>query len=291
MRVAPECLPCYFTQCLNTLVRLNLEDREKIELLSRVAEVIPHLPPHGTPAANSTVVIQRLISLLGVEDPFREAKKESNRLALAYLPRLRRLLKRKKDRVYWALKLAVAGNVVDLGLFRGYDLDRALRQVLREPFAVCDYEIFQSALTPGKRVLLIGDNAGEIVFDIPLVEELKRLGLEVVYAVKGGPILNDATLEDAEEVGMNRVARVITTGLNYLGVPVDLIDGKFRQEMEGADLVISKGQANFETLEGEKIAGRKTFFLLKAKCLVVAKALGTEYGKIVFVQNKVKEED
>ncbi|MDP4128257.1 MAG: ARMT1-like domain-containing protein, partial [Bacillota bacterium] len=149
-------------------------------------------------------------------------------------------------------------------------------------FARDDYELFQQRLKDAREILILGDNSGEIAFDRLLAEQLSDFGVKVTYAVKGRPILNDATMEDAAYVGMTDRIRVISNGSGILGTILRDCSEEFKQAYEKADLVISKGQANYESLEALGKEDRRLYFLLRAKCEIVAESLGVELGEMVF---------
>jgi len=235
-----------------------------------------------TPAENSTEILLKLYKLLNNDDPYKEVKKKSNFLALEWYPLLKEFLKKSENRLHDTLKISVSGNVIDLGINRSFNLNDSLKHSLNAGFSKDDYSTFMKKLAGENEIVIVGDNAGEIVFDKLLVEELLTMGKKVVYIVKGGPILNDATMEDAVQVGMDRVARVITTGLNHLGAPLQQVSAEAGRLIKEAGLVISKGQANFESLEHEEIARGRVFFLLKIKCECVARVAGADFGDIVF---------
>jgi uncharacterized protein with ATP-grasp and redox domains len=134
-----------------------------------------------------------------------------------------------------------------------------------------------------KKIMIIGDNSGEIVFDKILTEHLKALGKDVVYVVKEKPILNDATMEDAIYTGMDKVSRVITNGSGYLGTCIQTVSKQFLKEFHESDVVLAKGQANYESLENEDISKGKVFFLLRAKCDIVAESVGVKLLDMVFL--------
>lgn len=285
MKVTAECIPCYLAQCINAMAKgkvpKNLQAGQLTELLPAVAMLDQNL----TPAENSSVILHQLVRNLGGRDLFAEAKRESNRLALEQLPRLTSMLRESPDPLFTSLQFAVAGNVVDLGLFEDYDLAKAIDDVLKYDFKRSDYEGFRHLLEDAGSIFIIGDNSGEIVFDRLLAEELLGMGKQVTYGVKGGFILNDATMEDARQAGLDKIVRVVDSGCNYLGTLADNCSEEFLSLLTQADLIISKGQANYESLEGADMAGNRTFFLLKAKCPVVAGHLKVNYGDLVFVRN------
>jgi len=288
MREVLDCLPCYLKQVKNTLNLVGIAEDKAKEVMRATLPVIQALDPHGTPAENSTHLLHKVYELLGNRDPFREAKKASNDLALKMLPQLRNSVNRSPDPLYSALKVAVAGNIIDMGIVEDIDVEKSVEEALSVPFARDDYPLFKrllAELTGERRVMILGDNSGEIAFDRLLVEQLVSHGVEVTYVVKGGPILNDATVEDAEQVHMGDVARVITTGCDFLGVSFPHSSPAFLEELRSSPLIISKGQANYESLESTPYAGGKTFFLLRAKCDVIARSLRVNLGDMVFCRD------
>ncbi|ADG82211.1 damage-control phosphatase ARMT1 family protein [Thermincola potens] len=290
MLVSAECIPCYLQQAINTLEKGEVPRAKWNGLLKQLLPLISSLPDDKTPAENSTMVIHRLAEMLGGNDPFFKAKEESNKRALSYIKDLRGTIAGSEDPLFTALKISVAGNVVDLGLFDDFDLTQALEDALKFDFTINDYDRFKQDIAKAETVLIIGDNSGEIVFDRLLAEQLRAMHKEVFYGVKGGFILNDATIQDAYTAGLPEVARVITNGNSYLGTVEKYCSEEFLTVFQNADTVISKGQANYESLEGTVLAGEKTYFLLKAKCPLVAKHLGVRYGAIVFKRNAVDSE-
>ncbi len=285
MKVTAECIPCYLNQCLNTMEKGGWPQEKREDLLIGLLPVLAGLDRACTPAENSSIVLHQLVEMMGGDDPFKQAKDESNRQALQFLDRLREMVHLARDPLKQAVRFSVAGNVVDMGLFDDYDLGAAVGDVIKTDFARDDFDGFRDMLDDAKKVLIIGDNSGEIVFDRILAETLEAAGVEVVYGVKGSFILNDATDDDARQAGINAVCTVVSNGNNYLGTIEEKCSGQFLSEIWQADLVISKGQANYESLEGTALAGDKTYFLLKAKCPVVAAHLGVNYGDVVFVRN------
>lgn len=288
MKVTAECIPCYLNQCLNAMAKGGWPEEERAGLLVKILPLIAQLDRDRTPAENSTVILHQLVAMMGGGDPFAGAKKESNQKALQYMDKLRKIIGDSADPVRQAVRFSVAGNVVDMGLFDDYDLEAAISDVVKKDFKRDDYPLFRERLAKAGKVMIIGDNSGEIVFDRLLAETLLAEGVQVVYGVKGSFILNDATIEDAREAGIDGLCKIIANGNNYLGTIEERCCPEFIAELKGSDLIISKGQANYESLEGTALAGENTFFLLKAKCPVVAGHLGVYYGDLVFVKNKPK---
>lgn len=213
--------------------------------------------------------------LTGNNDPYAAVKAESTREALRLYPRLRALAADDGDRLERAVRIAIAGNVIDFATGADFDIEEGLERVLRQPFAINDIVALREALSEARSLLYLGDNAGETVFDRVLIEALE---LPVTYAAKGGPILNDATVEDALVAGLNEVAEVVSTGSDAPGTILSGCSAEFRGVYERAELIIAKGQTNYETLSEE---GERLFFLLKVKCPVIARDIGAAVGNIV----------
>ncbi len=296
MKVYPLCLPCFLNQIRKTAEVAGLSREKTIEIERAAAKFIwKDLEPEKSPGHNATYIHRIFKKMSGVEDPYRILKDKYNSIALKLEPQLRKeIFEKAKDRLAAAIKLAALGNVIDFGVPNAFDLEEEIKNFFKTPFAYFDEAILERFLVPGKTVLYVADNAGEIVFDKFLMRELKDRGLRVVLAVRGGPILNDATVEDAVKTGANEIAdELITTGKDYIGVDFEFASEEFKKAWERAYFVISKGQANFETLDG--VDDKDIFFILKAKCEPVAVELRCNPGELVFLYNKhlleLKEEN
>jgi hypothetical protein len=293
MKARVGCIPCFVKQGLSA-ARLSTQDpAAQQRALDEVLRRIQGLSLESSPALLSQIVYAAVREVTGVADPFAEAKRRTNRLALELLPELRRRIAASPDPLHAAIKVALTGNVVDLGIGgHAFDLERDIAQGLDADLAVDDYPAFRAALkgrrtsarSAGPRLLYVCDNSGEIAFDRLLIE---RLGArcEVTASVKSRPIINDATMEDAEAVGLPAVARVIETGSDDIGVNWERCSREFTEAFRAADLVLAKGQGNFETLD--ETPG-EIFFLLKAKCPEVAAELGVSEGAQVFLRSRAK---
>lgn len=282
MKVALECIPCYLKQTINTLAQLNIPEEKARDIIHQTLPLLPQCDPQGTPAENSTIILRRVNELLGIEDPFLKAKRESNELALKLLPQLRERISQSNDPLFMALKIAVAGNIIDMGILKDFDVEESIEEAIVKEFARDDYRRFRQRLNDAGKVLILGDNSGEIAFDRLLAEQLGELGIEVTYAVKDRPILNDATMADAAQVGINEIIPVISNGSGFLGTILKDCSDEFKAVYQSAGLIISKGQANYESLEALGREDSRLFFLLRAKCEIVAENLKVELGQMVF---------
>jgi damage-control phosphatase, subfamily I len=279
MQARPECFVCMFKQALNTIRLVTPDETLHRRALEALGARLPALDLAQTPAALSRHVYAIVSELTGVADPYRALKQETNRLALALLPRVRPLVERAADPLDAALHLAAAGNIIDAGIGHAFDIERDVETLMHTAFAVSALERFRTDLRPGRRLLYVGDNAGEIVFDAVLVERIQAAGVVVTVSVKSGPIINDATMEDAQAAGLPALCRVIETGSDDIGVNFARASAEFRREFDSADIVLAKGHGNFETCEDRP---GNLYFLLKAKCPLVAEAAGIKLGDLFF---------
>ncbi len=281
MKMHLDCFPCFMRQALKAARMATVDVSLQREVLDRVAQLLPTIPSDATPVEIGQRVHRTVREVTGVADPYREAKKRSNDLALELYPELKRRVDGSRDRLLTAVKIAAAGNIIDYGPDHAIDLQGSLAAALTAPLAPAAYRAFQGRLARVDRVLYIGDNAGEIVYDMILIEELVALGKNVTFVVRGESVLNDVTLEDAEYIGLNRLARIITTGSDAPGIVLSDASPGFLSAFRSAPLIISKGQGNYEGLSG--VEG-PIYFLFKVKCPVIARDAGAEIGEIVFKQ-------
>lgn len=283
MNLDGECYPCMMAQAFRAAKLSGLRGEELLQALRETAAFLAEVPPFLTPPAAAEVFYGKIKERSGVEDPYREAKKGADLHALSLLPRLRREMKEDPDPLAYALKASVAGNAVDFGaLEKPPDLEESLRRVLRRGLDPECVEMLRRDLEGATSVLLVCDNAGEIVLDRLLCEALAHLHprLAVTAAVRGGPAINDATVTEAREAGLEETCRVITTGLAMAGVDLDRCSSAFRDAFRRADVVLAKGQGNFETLDE---ADRDVYFLFQVKCDRVAAHLGAEKGSALIL--------
>lgn len=288
MKTYLDCYPCFLRQALEAARMAGAGERQQKAVLDRVLDVLGQIEPSSMPPEIGDRVHRIVRQEVSNSDPYRAAKEASTRQALALYPRLKSLLAEANDPLEVGVRLSIAGNIIDLAAFGEYDLWSTVERVLAQPFAINDGVALREALSGAGRgtatapLLYLADNAGETVFDRLLIE---ALDVPVIYAVKGGPILNDATREDALAAGVDQVAEVTSTGSDAPGTILDRCSEKFRRLYDEARLVIAKGQANYETLSEE---GTKVFFLLQAKCPVIARDVGVPVGSIVLRQGKAE---
>ncbi|HYH04577.1 MAG TPA: ARMT1-like domain-containing protein [Bacillota bacterium] len=278
MKMQLDCVPCFLRQALEAsrIVTDNPELQTKI--LKEALAVIERFDSYKSAPEMGRAVHGIVKKLTGVTDPYRQIKQNNLKLAEHYYPTLKHYLFRRGSGLDLVLKIAAIGNNLDAAIYQEVTDVGLLDRELDKGFAICDHKRWEERLKNAKTLLIIGDNAGETVFDRVLIEQL--LYLDVTYAVRSGPIINDATLDDAVSARLDRCARVISTGCDSPGLLLNECSAEFLEIYQQADLVISKGQGNYETLS--ETAGREIFFLLKAKCPIIAKYLNVAVGDYIF---------
>jgi len=282
MKSESSCFPCFVEQAHSSVLYALDDDEKRWQVLAEVSQLLPGLRMTDTPAYNSSLILHMVNELMDVTDPYAAAKKDSNAAALALVPTLLGKIRAAADKFEAAVRLSVVGNVIDLGIKHQADLNATIDQALApDGFVRFDYPAFKERIAKAQRILWLCDNAGEIVFDRIVMEGLRAQKKMVVAAVKSGPILNDATMEDAKAVGLDKVARVIDTGSDYVGVVREKCSAMFLKVLDTADLVIAKGQGNYETLDH---LGNRAFFILKTKCPHVARSLNVPLNSLVLAQ-------
>jgi hypothetical protein len=277
MRVYLDCFPCFLRQ---SIIALRLGTRDELLQERILKSILPEIQiaDISMPPAYTTTFIHRKIRQLLGKDPFKELKCEYNKIALGLYPSLELLVIQSQDPLWTATRLAIAGNVIDFGIYTSVDIKGTIRKAINQPLAVDEFDIFKNAISEADSILYLADNAGEIVFDRILIETLISMGKKVTVVVKGSPVINDSTLEDALEAGLIGICEVIDNGSDAVGTILPWTSSTFQKQFENAELIISKGQGNFETVTGIQ---KNIFFLFQSKCNVVSKELNLSKGSML----------
>lgn len=273
MRTYLDCYPCFVRQSLSAARMAGADDDARRDVVRATLALLQDLPEEASPPRIAHAVHTLVRERVGHADPYRAIKDAGTQAALAVLPELQHRVASSPDPFDAAVRLAIAGNIIDAGVSDDVpDLLATVDRVLGTPLAVDHTGALRAALADADHVLYLADNAGETVFDVVLLE---RLDVPVTYVVKGGPVLNDATVEDAVAAGLGRLATIVDTGSNAPGAVLELCSPQFRELFEAAPVVVAKGQANYETLSD---AGERVFCLLQVKCPVIAADAGVPVG-------------
>ena len=237
--------------------------------------LLQEVDPSSRPPDIAARMHKLIRNLTKCEDPYLELKQTSTKNALSLYTELKRKISESKNPFDTAVRLSIAGNIIDFGTGSDFDLPSVIQRVLTQPYAIDHTVELKEEISNSETILFLADNAGETVFDRLLIETIEK---HVIYAVKDAPVLNDATIEDALMAGLDRAAEVISCGARSPGTILNQCSEEFINIYEQAVLVIAKGQGNYEALSEEK---KNIFFLLQTKCDVLARDLEVPVGSIV----------
>ncbi len=285
MKVYYECAPCFLRQAKEALDLATDDQSLKMEVMEELVEVVYS---DFNKEAVSNVVGTRIHRIIknrtGNEDPYILEKRKGNEIALKFLPKVKEILKEKNGLESY-IKAAIAGNLIDFGaLGVNFDIEKGIVENMEKEIALNQASELEKELKTAKKVLYLADNNGEIVFDKLLIEKLKEYDVEVTVALKEKPILNDACIEDAVQIGLDEVAELVSTGTDSIGILYADISEEFKRIFNDADLVISKGLGNYEGLTAMELGSKPVFCLLNAKCNPIAKDIGVNLGDNVILK-------
>ncbi|MBW1932296.1 MAG: DUF89 family protein [Deltaproteobacteria bacterium] len=284
MRTYFDCIPCFIRQTIDSLRVVTGDEAIHEHVLRRVLALASEMDLRQTPPAMAQKIHRLIRQSTEIDDPYKEMKRRFNAFALELYPGLQKLVIESEDPFETAVRLAIAGNIIDLGVkssLKVSEVERSIKEALAVPFDRTNLDEFKAASVESQNILYIGDNSGEIVFDRFLVEQI---GPErITFAVRGKPVINDATIEDAHAVGLMDLVKVIDSGDDVPGTILEFCSEEFRIHFEQSDMVIAKGQGNFESLSD---IDKNIFFLLRAKCSVIANHLNCKIGEMILHRSK-----
>ncbi len=281
MEMSFDCLPCLLKQVVEAS-KMATEDKKIQEQI--IVESISVLSNYNMYSCSPDLACDMhniVKKYSNVKDPYYEIKQRDIMAAKNVYPMLKSYLSQKNDNLYCALKIAATGNIIDSAISNYVDIKGCFEEEVEKDFAICDIDGFEDKVKNAKTILIIGDNSGETLFDKVLIEHLAPVN--VIYAVRGEPVLNDATIDEAVQSGIGECAKIISSGCDSPGAMLEKCNKEFVDTFYGADVVISKGQGNFESLSD---CDREVYFLLKAKCPMVAESLNVNVNDYVFKRHK-----
>lgn len=282
METSFECVPCLARQAAEAAAICTEDNARRTEILRRALRLLAEADLRKSPPALAQQLHRMLREETGNADPYRGIRDEMNRIALEEMPRWRRMLRKADDPLDMVVRLSAAGNLLDSAAKSGAhheNLPKLFSTLKRRPLVGDPHLLFRLA-RQATRILLLTDNAGEIVFDRLLVEALPPG--KVTAAVRGKPVLNDALREDAEVAGLARLAPIISNGSDAPGTLLGECSREFCEHFEKADLIISKGQGNYESLTNVRAP---VFFIFTVKCPLVASRASAAVGSLVARQS------
>lgn len=288
MNIYLDCIPCFIRQALDSARMVTDDENIHERILRDVLDLTYKMDLRQPPPAVAMLIHRRIRELTKVADPYRDIKISHNRLALELYYDLAPVVASSENRIETAVRLAIAGNIIDLGVKSSIS-DSSIKQTIDQALTArmdgSFFEKFDADIRDSSSILYLTDNAGEIVFDRLLIEQLPKD--KITVAVKGSAVINDAVMDDAVQAGLTNIVNVIDNGSDGPGTLLDTCSDNFLRHFENADLIISKGQGNYESLSG--VEGKNIYYLLKAKCPVIAKDIGCDIGQMIFRKNRITE--
>ncbi|MFC1875677.1 DUF89 domain-containing protein [Thermodesulfobacteriota bacterium] len=286
MKTFLDCIPCFVRQSLDAARLVSPDPAVHEDIIRDLLRLTSEIDLDQPPPVMGQRIYRRLREITSIEDPYRAAKDHQNRLAMNMLPEMRAQVETSSDPLMAAVRLAIAGNAIDMGAnsnLMDSDLRNSILHALTMPL-IGDRSDFLQDVAQAKHILYLTDNAGEIVFDSLLIEKLEPA--RVTVAVRGAPVINDATIVDARDVGLYEFVEVMDNGSDAPGTLLDDCSKTFRQRFIEADLILAKGQGNFETLSNTP---RPIIFLFQAKCPVIADHAQVPLGTRVMARSRFEK--
>ena len=275
MKTYLDCFPCFEKQTLRAARIVTSDEIIIKKLMDEVGMMLKNIPLENTPPETGNIIYQKIRQITGEFDPYKKIKQKNIEKALTLYPSLKEKVENSDDRLLTAIRIAIASNVIDFAIKKKFVSNEEIEKILRKKFAIFDYKKFKELLHHSEEILYVGDNAGEAVFDRILIEEMK---IPVKYVVRGMPVINDVTYEDAIRAGIDKFATIVSSGSSAPGLILKTCSAEFKRLFEKAEFIISKGQGNYEGLSEEKLP---IFFLLKVKCWVIANDLEVNVEGII----------
>jgi uncharacterized protein with ATP-grasp and redox domains len=288
MKVYYECGACYLRQAKEALDLSTNDDELKLEIMSKVIKFLSENYKKGASSnATGSAMHEIIRTESGCIDPYLEKKHLGNEMALNLLPQVKELLK-KDDSLENYVKISIVGNILDFGAFSlSTNIQALLEENLNKDLSINDIHLLDKALREHDNLLYLVDNTGEIVFDKLFLEKInKDYNINITVAVKESPVLNDACMEDAINLGLDEYASLTTIGTNTVGVVYDKLSPEFKNVFDNSDFIISKGMGNYEGLSELNFSTQDVFYLLCSKCNANAQDLGVNCGDMVLYKVK-----
>jgi len=276
MKLTLACIPCIVNNFIRVLKEAVFSEEQEEKSMRSLLNFLAKADYGQSPPALAREMHSMIRKVLNNPDPYKNIKEVSNAKILDLYQEISQMVTKADDPVDMALRLAVAGNVIDFGAQHQFSIRETIKRVIQAKLAIDDSSKLKEDLDSSNTVLYIADNCGEIVFDKLFIETIKHRNL--YFAVRGAPIINDATMEDAKTIKIHHLAKVLTTGDDAPGVIWERCSHEFRHLFKEADVIISKGQGN---LEGLLERNQNIYFLLVVKCDLVAEHLGVSTGDFV----------
>jgi len=278
MKVHYECAACFLRQTREALDLAADDEELKMDITEKVIKIVSeNFHREGISNVIGTKIHRTIKDETGNQDPYSRERETSNNIALQYFPHVEKLLEDNDLKNY--LKVAIAGNVIDFGaLGLETDMESLITETMNKEPAIDDSKDLEYELENAETVLYLADNVGEIVFDKILIEKINEYDVDVTVALKEKPILNDACIDDALKIGLDKISKLTSTGTDSIGIIEGDVSSKFLELFNKSDIIIAKGLGNYEGLGEMDLNKKQVFCLLNAKCKPVARNIGVNMG-------------
>lgn len=275
MKISYECGPCFLRQAREAMDLSTDDEKLKMEIMEEIFKYLSVRFKEDTNSNKTGSMMHKLIKeKTGCGDPYFKEKIEGNKLALKYLPDVKKILD-EDDSLENHVKIAIIGNILDFGAFTlDDDIESVIKNSLKKDLVIKDIEEFENSLKTNDKVLYLVDNTGEIVFDKLLLSKIKEYDLDITIAVKSEPILNDACMAEALDAGLDEFGEIVEIGCGTVGYVDSEISEEFREIFDNHRFIISKGMGNYEGLTEIDLSNKEIYFLLCAKCNTISRDIG-----------------
>lgn len=279
-----DCLPCMLKQALEAVRKTTDDAKIHDKVLSETINLMTKYKQYRNSPDLAREIHKIIREQTGIEDPYAEIKEKDLNAAKGIYSYLKEFIQSKDNSLYWALKIAATGNNIDAAIYSNIDVKKCIENELEKEFSICDIEIMEKKLQAASNILVIGDNTGETIFDKIMIESFPNIN--ITYGVRSESIINDVTEKDAVASGLDQVSKIVPTGCGAPGTILEDCSDEFIDIYNKSDIIISKGQGNYEALSEEK---GNIFFLLKAKCPMISQKLNVNLNEYIFKYGGIKQ--
>ncbi|MEA1995886.1 MAG: ARMT1-like domain-containing protein [Campylobacterota bacterium] len=287
MKTKSECILCFINQALRASNIIGASEEKKMQAAISVIKYLSNVDLAVPPPVISEGVYSRIKKVLNNDDPYKKVKQHFTEIAFSYLPQLKKTVKKSKSPIDTAVRLSLAGNVVDFGSqMEQFDVEDAINTSLSTKITLDDSKIFIEELKKAKNLFFVADNAGEIVFDKLLLQTIKEVypEINIKTVARESPIINDITIDEMKAINMQEIGELLSSGAAIPGLDISRCSEKCKKAFYDADIIISKGQGNFEILS--ELNDNRIYFLFIVKCSVIARYMNLPLLSRVFSKKR-----
>lgn len=285
MDINLECIYCTIKKAASLFSQHETDEDKKLKFMKQVFKIISMSEKNDTSPYLNAKIMRLLNSELNLGDIYYEIKKQYNNLLMSMEDEILNNINNSHDKLLTALKYAMVGNFIDFGAMDKVDINELKNLIKNAPKEIVndnEYNNFLEELKNAKQIVYLVDNSGEIVFDKIFIKLIKEMYPEIIIdvIVRGKPVHNDATIVDAKEIGLCSIVNVIENGTDIPGTQLNEINIKAKEKIDNADIIIAKGQGNFETLYG---CGKNIYYIFLCKCDLFTKRFNMEKFQGIFI--------